>query len=136
MRLLQHGCHNVALVRMVVNETNPPAEGPDATDRLPPIDRRIDTLVSGGARLGDAIRIALGGSVPRWVERQNRQRKRDGRPLMNRSVAANTIYSHRKPNDDVIAALVETLGGSPQEWAHRLWEAMRPNTQEPDTHHP
>lgn len=67
---------------------------------------RIRQQIEVGVPVGDAIRFALGGSIPKWAERR----------AISRQEAAMTIYSKRlPPTARVLVALCEDLGGTEAE---------------------
>lgn len=77
---------------------------------------RIRQQIEVGVPVGEAIRFALGGSIPKWAE---------GRDL-SRTSASMTIYSKRlPPQPDVLAALVEDLDATEEEVRELLAEGAR-----------
>jgi hypothetical protein len=77
---------------------------------------KVRQLVDAGAPVGDAIRITLGGSVPKWA----------GRKGLHRTPASMTITGRRVPPDSaVLAALVEDLGCTEEEVRELLGRATQ-----------
>lgn len=67
-----------------------------------PIEQ-VRKLVAAGAPVADAIRIALGGSIPKWAAKHE----------LHRTPASMTINGRRVPPDTaVLSALVEDLGAN------------------------
>lgn len=77
---------------------------------------RIRQQIEVGVPVGDAIRFALGGSIPKWAERRD----------LSRVAASMTIYSKRlPPQPDVLAALVKDLGATEDDVRELLAEGAR-----------
>ena len=82
----------------------------------------VREMVSARVPVGDAVRIAVGGSIPEFAKRHG----------LNRTVAAMAIYGKRTPvPSDVLAALIKELGGAEQEWRELLWLAAKPIPAQP-----
>ena len=80
-----------------------------------PIDRVRD-LIDAGAPRADAIRIVLGGSIPKWAQARG----------ISRTPASLTISGRRVPPDGkTFAALVEDLEATEEEVREILAEATR-----------
>lgn len=81
-----------------------------------PLDSRVGQWIDSGIPIGDAIRIALGGSLPKFATRHE----------LNRTNTASQVYGHRRPTDDVVRAIQKELGGSEDEIRKLLWLAAEP----------
>jgi hypothetical protein len=67
---------------------------------------QVRELVDAGAPIGDAIRIVLGGSIPKWAAKHG----------LHRTPASMTISGRRVPPDaSVLAALAHDLDASTDE---------------------
>ncbi len=77
---------------------------------------QVRALVEAGAPIGDAIRIALGGSVPRWAAKHG----------LARTPASMTINGRRVPPDRrTVAALAADLGAPEDDVRSLLLEATK-----------
>lgn len=80
-----------------------------------PIER-VRQLVDAGACVGDAIRIVLGGSIPKWAATKG----------LHRTPASMTIYGRRVPPDTAtLTALIEDLDVSEDVVRHLLLDATK-----------
>ena len=77
----------------------------DNKNKLPPMER-IRRMIELGAPVGDAIRIILGGSIPRWAAKHE----------IARQTATMSVTGKRVPPDArTVAALVADLQASEPE---------------------
>jgi hypothetical protein len=101
-----------------------------------PIDVGLRRLIDGGAPISDAIRISLWRYLLTHgvtTDRHSRGSLVDfaaHRHLDARNFAA-SIYNGRAANPEMLAALIEALGGDSEEWRDLLWRATKPVDVEP-----
>lgn len=75
---------------------------------------QVRNLIAAGAPVSDAIRIALGGSIPKWAEGHG----------IHRTPASMTISGRRVPPDQaVLTALAADLGSTEDEVRELLLQA-------------
>ena len=77
---------------------------------------KVKQLIAAGAPVAGAIKLALGMPLSEFADKYG----------IPRTSVANHVNSNVKPSEATIAALVSELGGTPEEWAELLWQAMRP----------
>lgn len=77
---------------------------------------RIRAQVAVGVPVGDAIRLAVGGSIPMWANSHG----------IHRTEASMVIWSKRPATERVVAALAADLGTSEETIRALLWEGARP----------
>src|SRR3954462_4160075 len=86
---------------------------------IPPVNRPLDRVArlrDAGAPIGDAIRIVIGGSIPRWAKTHD----------IARSPAQMSIVGRRNPpNASVVQALMKDLEATEQEIRDLLFDAAR-----------
>ena len=100
------------------------------------LDQTVQQLIDAGAPVGDAIRIALWRRAVRLgLTRETNSYSAitefaaRHEPLKNqRANVSATVYGRRPATDDIIAALVEELGGTTDEIRELLWQAAKPLT--------
>jgi plasmid maintenance system antidote protein VapI len=74
---------------------------------------KVKKLVEAGAPIPEAIRVALGMPVSAFALRYG----------LPRSSVANHLNATVRATDETIAALVQELGGTSDEWRELLWLA-------------
>lgn len=85
-----------------------------------PLDR-VRALVALGASIGDAIRIVIGGSIPKWAARHG----------LSRTPASMTVNGSRVPPDErTLAALVKDLECTELEIRELLGEGAKRRAME------
>ena len=80
---------------------------------------KVKKLIEAGARIGIAIRESLldrGLTVATFADKHG----------VHEKAVSNAINANIRPTDAIITALVEELGGTPDEWKMLLWEAAKP----------
>ena len=98
------------------------------------LDQTLQQLIDAGAPIGDAVRIALWRRAVRLgLTRETNSysaitefaARHDALKNQRPNVSA-TVYGKRPATDEILAALVEELGGTPDEMRQLLWEAGKP----------
>lgn len=100
------------------------------------LDQTVQQLIDAGSPVGDAIRIALWRRAARlgltrgtnsYSAISEFAARHDGLRNQRPNVSA-TIYGKRPATEEILAALVEELGGTPDEMRELLWQAAKPLT--------
>ena len=79
---------------------------------------KVKKMVRAGVSIPTAIKEAHGVPISEFAERHG----------LVRASVANHINGTVRPTDETIAALIEDLGGSADEWRELLWLASKPIT--------
>jgi hypothetical protein len=91
----------------------------------------LERLINVGVPFADAARIALwrrAAELRLHSDRHSRGAISDfaARHNLNRNNLTNSIYAGRTPSPEMIAALIEELGGNEAWWREQMWLAGKP----------
>lgn len=78
--------------------------------------KEVRALVDTGRTIPEAIKRVLDMPVIAFCDKY----------AIPRGTGSNHLNGTVRASDATIAALVSELGGTPEEWAELLWQAMRP----------
>ena len=78
---------------------------------------KVKKLIEAGSSITGAIKESLGMTVTAFADSNG----------LAMGAVSDALSGARRPSAAIIAALVNHLGGTPDEWRMLLWEAARPD---------
>jgi plasmid maintenance system antidote protein VapI len=80
---------------------------------------KVNSLIDGGARIPTAVKEAL---LPLTLTEFADKHE------LPRSAVSNAINGNVRATDEMVAALIQELGGTVDDWRNLLWKAGKPES--------